>query len=259
MMKSYIDYTHDYEFAISSVALLEKEFDYFITKKTVTVKGHRLARYIDASSGPRPESYREDLSIGNEFDTEEKRENFYSEIKAAGESGMDFSSRWFINENGENIGTLKDIKTRFIIPVELNAILYWNAKIISEIYGYARNTEKQREYEIKANEILIAVNEVLWNEELGIWTDYDLINNKSRPYFSPTNFAPLWTKCFNTTKSHVIADKILAYIKNLRLDDYPGNINIHNLCFNAFISIFNCHFRGNTKLFIFYWRTMGLA
>lgn len=227
-MKSYIDSTHDYEFAISSVELLEKEFNYFMTKKTVIVKGHRLARYIDASSGPRPESYREDLSIGNEFDTEEERENFYSEIKAAGESGMDFSSRWFINENGENIGTLKDLKTRYIIPVELNAIMYWNAKIISEFYGYANNSAKQREYEIIANEILNAVNEVLWNEELGIWLDYDLINNKSRPYFSPTNFAPLWTKCFDETKSHDIADKILAYIKKLRLDDYPGNVRIHN-------------------------------
>ncbi|KAL7033047.1 hypothetical protein ACKWTF_007471 [Chironomus riparius] len=224
MMKSYIDRTHDYEFAISSVDLLEKEFNYFITKKTVIVKGHRLARYIDESSGPRPESYREDSSIGNEFDTDEERENFYSEIKAAGESGMDFSSRWFINKNGENIGTLKDLKTRHIIPVELNAILYWNARIISEIFEYAKNTVKQKEYEMKANEILKAVNEVLWNEELGIWTDYDLINNKSRPYFSPTNFAPLWTKCFDATKSLVIADKIVAYIKNLRLDDYPGGI-----------------------------------
>lgn len=222
-MKSYIDYTKDYDFAIKSIDLLVKEFNYFMTQKTVMVKGHRLARYIDSSKGPRPESYREDWIIGSTFQTEEERENFYSEIKAAGESGMDFTSRWFINENGENIGTLKDLKTRSIIPVELNAILYWNAKIISEIYGHAGNNAKQKEFEMKANEILNAVNEVLWNDQMGIWLDYDLINNKSRPYFTPTNFSPLWTKCFDTSKKHEITDKILSYIKLLRLDDYPGN------------------------------------
>lgn len=223
MIKSYIDSTHDLDLAIESVSLLEKEFNYFMTQKSVTINGHRLARYKDASNGPRPESYREDILIGTTFETDVERENFYSEVKAGGESGMDFTSRWFINEKGENIGTLRDLKTRSIIPVELNAILYWNAKIISEFYGYAKNVPKQKEFEMKANEILNAVNEVLWNDDLGIWTDYDLINNRSRPYFSPTNLSPLWTKCFNVTKRQYIADKVIAYITKLRLDDYPGD------------------------------------
>lgn len=228
MLKSYVDYTKDYDFAIESVGLLEREFNYFITKKSVIIKGHRLCRYIDASNGPRPESYREDYTIGSAFDTEEEKENFYSELKAAAESGMDFTSRWFINKNGENIGTLKDLKARSIIPVELNAILYWNAKIISEFYGYAKNATKQKEFETKADEILNAVNEVLWNDELGIWTDYDLINNKSRTYFSPTNLSPLWTNCFNISKRQFIADKVLDYIARLRLDDYPGDVKTNS-------------------------------
>lgn len=68
---------------------------------------------------------------------------------------MDFSSRWFITEQGGNEGSMKDLKTRSIIAVELNAILHWNAKIIAEFYGYAKNYEKQVEYEKKADEILV--------------------------------------------------------------------------------------------------------
>lgn len=94
MIKSYVDATHDFNFAISSIETLEREFEYFMATKMVTVKGHRLARYIDHSSGPRPESYREDVENAKDFATEEEKQNFYSECKAAGESGMDFSSRW---------------------------------------------------------------------------------------------------------------------------------------------------------------------
>lgn len=155
MIKAYVDSTHDFSFAIASIDRLVREFEYFMTNKTVIVKGHRLARYKDHSNGPRPESYREDVEVGKSFETEEERQNFYAECKAGGESGMDFSSRWFINENGENIGTLKDLKTRSVIAVELNAILHWNAKIIAEFYGYAGNNDKQKEYEAKAQEILV--------------------------------------------------------------------------------------------------------
>lgn len=224
MLRSYVDITHDYDFAISSVELLEKEFNYFMTTKTTTIKGHRMAHYVDTSGGPRPESYREDVEIGRSFDNEEDRENFYSEIKAAGESGMDFSSRWFINQNGTNEGTLRDIKTRSIIPVDLNAFLYASAKTIAEFYGYANNQTKKSEYEQKAQEIFNAINEVLWDEESGIWLDYDTVNNQLRRYFVSTNFAPLWTNCFDYSQRERIAGKIIAYIDRLKLDDYPGGI-----------------------------------
>jgi alpha,alpha-trehalase len=160
MIKAYVDNTHDFNFAISSIELLEREFEYFMTNKTVMVKGHRLARYIDHSSGPRPESYREDVENGKDFRTEEERQSFYAECKAGGESGMDFSSRWFINPSGENIGSIQNLKTRSVIAVELNAILFWNAKIIAEFHGYAGNLDKQKEFEGKALEIL-AVSSVL--------------------------------------------------------------------------------------------------
>jgi alpha,alpha-trehalase len=156
MIKSYVEATNDTEFAKAAVETLNAEFNYFMTNHTVTVNGHVLARYGDRSFGPRPESYREDMSTAEIFKTEEEKQEYFSELKAAAESGMDFSSRWFINstDNGSNIGDLTTIKTRYIIPVELNAILHWNAKIIAEFYGLAGNAAKEKEYETLADNFL---------------------------------------------------------------------------------------------------------
>lgn len=52
-------------------------------------------------------------------------------MKAGAESGWDFSSRWFI-PNGPGTGNLSDISTRNIIPVDLNAFLQRNARLLSQ-------------------------------------------------------------------------------------------------------------------------------
>lgn len=54
--------------------------------------------------------------------------------------------------------------------------------------------------------------------------DYDLINNKSRNYFVPTNLAPLWTKAYNPTQTEKISKSVLKYIDDLKLDSYPGGV-----------------------------------
>lgn len=48
---------------------------------------------------------REDILSAQTFKTDNEKENYYSELKAAAESGWDFSSRWFIL-NGTNKGKL---------------------------------------------------------------------------------------------------------------------------------------------------------
>lgn len=64
----------------------------------------------------------------------------------------------------------------------------------------------------------------MWDEKTGSWLDYDLINQKLRPYFTPTNLSPLWTNCFNQSQSEHIANKVLGYINQTEIDDYPGGV-----------------------------------
>jgi alpha,alpha-trehalase len=47
---------------------------------------------------------REDYKVAENYDTEEKKNEFYVRIKSAAETGWDFSSRWFITANGSDHG-----------------------------------------------------------------------------------------------------------------------------------------------------------
>lgn len=223
-IKSYLDFTGDKTFAFASLPDLETEYLFFEEHHTVIIKGNTVFRYIDDSSGPRPESYKEDYFTAEFFDNEDDKEDFYSEMKAGAESGMDFTSRWFISKSGKNDGLLHDIKTRSIIPVELNAIIYRNALIIAELFEMAGNQAKADKYRSKAKQLLASIETILWNDEVGSWLDYDMINQKSRNYFSASNLSPLWLKAYSPEKEADITRKVLNYIKWVELDDYPGGV-----------------------------------
>ncbi|XP_032571738.1 trehalase isoform X1 [Drosophila sechellia] len=224
MVKSYVDFTNNDKFAIDALDTLEHEFEFFVNNHNVTVKNHSLCVYRDSSSGPRPESYREDVETGEEFPTDEAKELHYSELKAGAESGMDFSSRWFISPSGTNEGNRSALSTTSIVPVDLNAYLYWNAKLIAEFHSKAGNTKKVTEYETKAEKLRLGIQEVLWNEEAGVWLDYDMINQKPRDYYTPTNLSPLWVKAFNISESEKISASVMAYIERNKLDSFPGGV-----------------------------------
>ncbi|GAB0092045.1 Trehalase [Sergentomyia squamirostris] len=224
MIKAYVEFTNDEEFAAQAAPLLEHEFNFWFNNHTVQCQGHTLCVYGDKSRGPRPESYREDVVTSQEFHTEAEKEEHFSELKAAAESGMDFSSRWFIDAQGGNGGDLTNLKTRSIVPVELNAILFWNAKIIAEFYVLAKDLVKAAEFEARAQQIAEAVHACLWHDDIGAWLDYDLINARRRDFFVPTNLAPLWMKCYNEALEANITDKVLRYIERTNIDSYPGGV-----------------------------------
>ncbi|XP_034141842.1 mucin-5AC isoform X2 [Drosophila guanche] len=224
MMKAYVDVTLDEKYAMQSLPLLEAEFDNFVEKHQVQVKGRTMYHYQDYSTGPRPESYREDVASAAEFLSEPEKERHYTQLKSACESGMDFSSRWFIARDGTNRGTLKDIQTTSIVPVDLNVILFRSAKILAEFNRKAGHNSKVEEYSDIACGLVKAVRDVLWNEEAGIWLDYDMLNNRPRPYFSASNFSPLWARAFPLVDTDKISRGVMNYIKMHNLDDYPGGV-----------------------------------
>ena len=62
MVNEYLKTTNDRKWLEENLWLLEKEFEFWMTKRTVQVEKdgvtYTLARYYEESSGPRPESYR---------------------------------------------------------------------------------------------------------------------------------------------------------------------------------------------------------
>lgn len=236
MVKTYFDATGDHQFLKESLDVLAMEFNYWKKYHVVYVKGHALYVYIEKSCGPRPESYYEDILTASSCDCDKDRENLYSEIKAAACSGMDFSSRWYMKD-GSNQGELKDLKTRSIVAVDLNAWMYHMAKTLAYLH---RKQEKSfvnelsaLHFEMEASLIRKAIDDVLWDEKVGCWLDYDLINKKRRNYFVASNFVPLYVECYDPAKKQHISDRILQYIKANKLDSYVSLPNTLFECDNG--------------------------
>jgi alpha,alpha-trehalase len=89
--------------------------------------GSLLNRYWDDRPEPRPESYREDFELAQTLPAA-RRESLYRNIRAAAESGWDFSSRWMRDPRD-----LRSLETTDLVPVDLNALLYHAERTIAAL------------------------------------------------------------------------------------------------------------------------------
>ncbi|XP_047037421.1 trehalase-like isoform X2 [Helicoverpa zea] len=227
MVKIILDDMDDLEYLRQHIHTLDREYDYWMTNHTVEVdhNGHRytLARYYDQSQGPRPESYKEDVDVARHFDTNDKKEELYAELKAAAESGWDFSSRWFIL-NGTNKGNLTNLKTRSIIPVDLNAIMCWNAQLLRDFHLRLGNIDKAEYYRNVHARFMDAIEQVLWHEDVGVWLDYSLESGRRRDYFYPSNVSPLWAVCYDQARKDYYVNRVVNYLDKVKVDIFDGGI-----------------------------------
>lgn len=167
---------------------LEKEYNFWMRgRKELTadnVAVHRvvrlsdgsiLNRYWDESDTPRPEAFKEEINLAK-ASVDKKR--MYRNLRAAAESGWDFSSRWFKNKND-----FSSIHTGDIIPVDLNCLLLHLEQTIADAYLLATDNSSCRKYQTLANKRKTAIDKYCWNEEKGFYFDYDFVagNQKDCP------------------------------------------------------------------------------
>lgn len=227
MVKLIMDELGDLEFLKQHVETLDREYDYWMTNHSIDVEydeqKYLMFRYTDQSQGPRPESYKEDIDCAKHFDSYDKREEMYAELKAAAESGWDFSSRWFIL-NGTNKGNLTHLKTRSIIPVDLNAIMCWNAQLMTEFHEKLQNFEKAKYYRDVHARLMESIEKVLWHEDVGAWLDFSLESGRRRDYFYPSNLAPLWTGSYDKARGEYYISRAINYLDKVKLENFEGGI-----------------------------------
>ncbi len=92
--------------------------------------GSLLNRYWDDRPEPRPESYREDYELARTL-AEDRREAFYRNVRAAAESGWDFSSRWLRDPSD-----LRTLETTELIPIDLNSLLVHAERTIAGLRAH---------------------------------------------------------------------------------------------------------------------------
>lgn len=164
--------------------------------------GSFLNRYWDNSCSPRPESYREDIELLQESQPENSDE-FFRNIRAACESGWDFSSRWLADAN-----SLASIRTTRILPVDLNCLLYKQEMLLSQYYLLLANKAESSVYLNKAIKRKTAINRYMWSVENNFFMDYDLNNKDKSPIKSLAGVLPLFVELANDSQAEKVAKVI---------------------------------------------------
>ncbi|XP_058797817.1 trehalase-like [Phymastichus coffea] len=228
MVDMYYEFTKDWDFVDRHLETLEKEFDFWQRHRSIKVqkngREYKMARYVVNSEGPRPESYREDYLLAiNITDPIEKRA-FYNNIKAGAETGWDFSARWFIAKDGEPSLDLRDIATEDIIPVDLNAFLEKNARILARYFLMKNDIAKSQYYTSIAREYRKGIEAILWNELEGTWYDHDIRHQRPRALFYPTNLTPLYTMSYNWRLAPIYGQRTVSYLRANGITEFAGGV-----------------------------------
>lgn len=166
--------------------------------------GSLLNRYYDMSPEPRPESYAEDVKLASHLPEEEKP-RLYTDIRAAAESGWDFSSRWF--RDSKSLGT---IHTTDIIPVDLNSLLYQLESTIAEFYTAQGNEQRAEEFEERAENRKAALEKWCWDEQRQFYADFDFVSRQHTPSLTLAAVYPLYFGIATDERARLVGKKLAS-------------------------------------------------
>ncbi|MCB0663470.1 MAG: trehalase, partial [Saprospiraceae bacterium] len=191
---------------------LEKEYAFWMDRKKegpaaqrrtfLTDSGALVNRYWDDQPVPRQESYKEDVEDAQKYKGD--KEDFYRNIRAACESGWDFSARWLSDPM-----KLHTIQTTKLIPVDLNCLLYGLEVTLQHAYNHLGMKEKGTGMYNKSKERAAAIFAYCWNEKEGFYFDYHIEKKETTPIKSLAGIFPLYFK-LATAKQ---AERCATYLK----------------------------------------------
>lgn len=162
--------------------------------------GSLLNRYWDENDTPRPESYREDLELAH---NSQDKPTLYRHIRAAAESGWDFSCRWF-----KDVKDFSTIHTTEIIPVDLNCLILYLEETLHEAYKLTKNASQQNILKEKAERRKAAIQQYCWNEEQQFYVDYDFVAGKQKTLQTIAGAFPLYFGIASAEQAKAVATAI---------------------------------------------------
>jgi len=168
--------------------------------------GALLNRYWDDVDEPRDESWREDVELARRSGREPAQ--LYRDIRAAAESGWDFSSRWLRDPQ-----SLSSIETTRILPVDLNSLLYGLEQAIHA--GCVRSGDRScaADFARRATARRQSIDRYLWDEARGVYTDYRWTDGRPTGVLSAATLYPLFESLASAEQSlrvaHVVGTLLL--------------------------------------------------
>ncbi len=219
MVELLADSKNDDRIYLKYLPVLQQEYDFWqlgardgVAANLRTVKledGEILNRYFDESPTPRPESYSGD--VHNSKMSVQPPEEFFTHIRAAAESGWDFSTRWFADH--QNIAT---IETTNIIPVDLNCLMYKLETVLAKAYSLDGKINESQKLIAAAGKRFAAIIKYCWNEKYSFFTDYHWAKTSIVDQVSAAGLTPLFIagkdNHFIKSKADQIANTVSKYL-----------------------------------------------
>ena len=175
--------------------------------------GALLNRYWDARDTPREEAWLEDVTTAQASGRDAAE--VYRDLRAAAESGWDFSTRWLAETDADaGLPTLARICTTDIVPVDLNAFLFKLETTIAALAMQAGDAATAQRFERLARERRGAVTRWLWNAAQGAFFDHDWRLGTQRRGLTAACVAPLFAGLADAPQAdataHTVSRRLLA-------------------------------------------------
>jgi alpha,alpha-trehalase len=160
--------------------------------------GEILNRYWDDRDTPRDESYREDMELARV--SGRTRSQVFRDVRAAAESGWDFSSRWFADGR-----TMASIVTTEIIPIDLNSLMFGLESAILAGYEHRGDPVGAAEFRGRAATRRAAIDRYLWDAAAGVYFDHRWSEGAAIARLSAATLYPLFLGCASQRQAQGVA------------------------------------------------------
>ncbi|KQQ40104.1 trehalase [Duganella sp. Leaf126] len=161
--------------------------------------GTILNRYWDAKDTPRDEATQPDLDTAR--DSGRSTPELFRDLRAAAESGWDFSSRW--QDDPQRLAT---VHTTAIAPVDLNSLLYQLEGEVARRCEAAHDTACAAQYRQASATRAAAIQRIFWVGAEQRYADYDLRHQRPTAVLSAATYYPLWVGIATPAQAAAVAD-----------------------------------------------------
>ena len=163
--------------------------------------GSLLNRHWDDLATPRDEAYLEDIETARK--STRPPAEVYRDLRAAAESGWDFSSRWLADGK-----TLSSIHTTDFVPVDLNSLLYKLELTIARGCKASKRPDCTKQMQASASARQKAMLHFMWDDRLNAFTDFDWRSNRRSEFVTAATAYPLFVDLVDNDRAHRVAGTI---------------------------------------------------
>jgi len=189
----------EYEFWMIGLDQLSESMPAF--KRVVRMpNGGVLNRHFDNIPNPRAEMYSDDVELIEAKGDAGKKTLL--DIRAACESGWDFSSRWCASPD-----KLETIRTTDLVQVDLNCLLYYLETLIAKA---SKDTNKSASYSQKAADRKSAINSYCWNQESNYYHDFNWVAGEQTVSINAAATFPLFFNLSSQTQAEAVAKTVAS-------------------------------------------------